>query len=362
MDKKKKILLVSNMYPSKKYPHYGVFVQNIFNSLISKKIHVDKCVCTKHSTKLGKLGAYIIFWLFTIYKTLFFEYDVIYVHYASHCALPLLLVHKFKKVKIVTNVHGNDIVPEDNKDEKFLKLSKQLLKISNFVICPSIYFKNILINEFNFNEELIKVIPSGGIDLELFTYNDRSTSNKKILIGFVSRIEKNKGWDVFLMTCRKLVDNNINANFIVVGNGTENQIFLDLIKKLKLENYVTIYNYLSQKDLVNIYKKIDVLCFPTRRKSESLGLVGLESMACGAILVCSNKYGPSSYIENKKNGFSFDPCDVDDCFNSILMAINLDEQSKKILKANALQTVKKYDKEKVKKSLIDFFEEDIFYE
>lgn len=33
-DNMKKILLLSNMYPSKKFPHYGIFVKNTENILI----------------------------------------------------------------------------------------------------------------------------------------------------------------------------------------------------------------------------------------------------------------------------------------------------------------------------------------
>ena len=53
MDKKKKILLVSNMYPSKKYPHYGVFVKNIYESL-QKDFLIDKIVCFKQVSKVYK--------------------------------------------------------------------------------------------------------------------------------------------------------------------------------------------------------------------------------------------------------------------------------------------------------------------
>ena len=37
----KKILLISNMYPSKKYKHYGVFVQNTAQILKNNGYKVD---------------------------------------------------------------------------------------------------------------------------------------------------------------------------------------------------------------------------------------------------------------------------------------------------------------------------------
>lgn len=60
------------------------------------------------------------------------------------------------------------------------------------------------------------------------------------------------------------------------------------------------------------YSAIDIFCFPTYRKSDSLGLVGLEAMACGCIVIASNMAGPTSYIKDQENGFFFKPRDGKD--------------------------------------------------
>ena len=65
----------------------------------------------------------------------------------------------------------------------------------------------------------------------------------------------------------------------------------------------------TQKELALFYSAIDIFCFPTYRKSDSLGLVGLEAMACGCIVIASNMAGPTSYIKNQENGFFFKPRD-----------------------------------------------------
>ena len=51
-----KILLISNMYPSKKYKHYGVFVQNTASILKNNGYQVDVSALKKKDSKLGKLG------------------------------------------------------------------------------------------------------------------------------------------------------------------------------------------------------------------------------------------------------------------------------------------------------------------
>lgn len=55
---KMKILLISNMYPSKDFPSYGVFVKNTEQILLDNGVSVDKAVMTKRTGKLGKLVGY----------------------------------------------------------------------------------------------------------------------------------------------------------------------------------------------------------------------------------------------------------------------------------------------------------------
>ena len=46
--------------------------------------------------------------------------------------------------------------------------------------------------------------------------------------------------------------------------------------------------------------------FPSKR-NESLGLVGVEALACGVPVIGSNIGGIPGFIEEGKNGFLFDP-------------------------------------------------------
>lgn len=115
---KEKILIVSNMYPSAKYPHYGIFAQHTAEVLRSAGMTVDVVAMSKQDGVVKKLLAYLQFYSSVIGKGLTGGYRTVYAHYASHTALPLLILSKLKTVKIVVNVHGNDVVPECAKDEK----------------------------------------------------------------------------------------------------------------------------------------------------------------------------------------------------------------------------------------------------
>ena len=353
-----KILVISNMYPSPEAPHYGIFVKNIIEELQNRGIKTDKIVCYKKNSKVSKLISYFTFYFKILIKGFFIRYDCVYAHYASHTALPLLILLKLKPyLKIIMNVHGNDIVPEDQRDEKYIPLVRKILNRSCYIISPSKYFEKVLRNEYNINKSKIFVSPSGGVNLN--TFKSKHIKEKdNFVVGFVSRIEINKGWDVFLDAIKVLINKKMNIKFILIGQGNEYDKLIKKIRDYDLEKNksLELYPFLDQKDLVDMYNKMDVFCFPTRRKSESLGLVGLEAMACGAIVIGSNCFGPSSYLIDGVNGFVFNPKDSNELRGKIMDVYKMSIEDRKRISIMAIETAKEYDSNLVQQELGDFFE------
>ncbi|MBQ1496039.1 MAG: O-antigen ligase family protein [Bacilli bacterium] len=362
---KKKILLVSNMYPSKKSKHYGVFVQNVEGVLKDNGFEIDRVVMEKQNEKILKLFSYIIFYIKTIVKTIFNNYDYIYVHFISHSSLGAVFAKRTSKdVKLILNAHGNDIIADKPFEVKNEKRSKKYLKYADKVVVPSKYFKDLIINKYNIDEDKVFVYPSGGVNTSKFIKIDRKEAlknsnldDKYSYIGYVSRLDKDKGYDVFLKAIRYLIDNNkiTNEKFIVVGAGAEQNIFNEMVKELDLKDYLEIRNMVSPDELVSIYNSLDIFVFPTYRKSESLGLVGLEAMSCETLVVASNNYGPTDYIRDKKNGLFFKPKDHVDLANKIIEMKNLNNEERNKMKRKARETAISFDSINTKNKIIDVF-------
>lgn len=364
-DNKKKILLVSNMYPSEKYKFYGSFVRNTKILLEENGFIVDKVVKYKETKFLNKLFSYIMFYIKTTIKGIVNNYDYIYVHYISHSSFGAIIPKvTSKNTKLVLNAHGNDVVADFDFEKKNEKKSKKFLKFADNVVVPSNYYKKVMIDKYGVSENVITVYPSGGVDTEKFRKKDKNES-KKIsnlkeeysYIGYISRIEKNKGYDVFLKAIKNLEEEGKieNKKFLIIGTGSEEDKMYKLIKELDILKYLEIRNMVSQDELVDIYNSLDLFIFPTYRESESLGLVGLEAMACETFLIASKNYGPTDYVINKKNGLFFEPKDDIDLKNKILEYENLNqEQYKKIIK-KARQTAIKYDFKNTAHLILDVF-------
>ena len=348
----KKILLISNMYPSKSNPGYGIFVKNTYDSLL-KKYDVDKITISKHNNVLTKLFAYIYLHGRTFLTLLFVHYDFVYIHFVSHSSLGAMLAKPFVgKTKYVFNVHGNDIVADTKKDEKNIKRSHSYLYKANQVIVPSNYYADVVEKEYDVKKTDITVYPSGGIDLSLFHNIDKNEAkeymnldSKTNYIGYISRIEKDKGYDTFIEAIKVLSeDKKYNKyKFIIAGTGSEKPILDKLIKDNKLYDRVVIIDNIERDTIPYLYNALDMFVFPTRRKSESLGLVGLEAMACETPLISSDAKGPLSYVKDKKNAYVFKQDDYNALVETINTVKGLSSDALKKLENNALKTAQEYD-------------------
>ena len=296
---------------------------------------------------------------------LFNDYDYIYVHFISHSSQGVMLAsHLLKDTKIVFNAHGNDIVADNEKDEKNIIRSKKYLSKAYKVIAPSKYYQEVLEDEYKVSSKNIIVYPSGGVDIELFNKLDKKASQKELgldtktkYIGYVSRIEKDKGYDTFVEAIKILNDvKKYNKyKFIIVGNGIEYNKLTKLIDDNGLGERIILIKTLNREDLAKLYNSLDLFVFPTKRKSESLGLVGLEAMACEVPVITSDARGPMSYVNNKKNAYVFKQDNPESLAEGIQKVIELEQDKLDKMTSNARKTALEYDSNKIDNVLFKIF-------
>lgn len=218
-----------------------------------------------------------------------------------------------------------------------------------------------LIKNYNIDPLKLVVYPSGGVNTKLFTKMSKSLAREKIgvdlnydYIGYISRIEKNKGWDIFLKACKEIINTYKNIKIIVVGDGSQIDEYNRLVDELNIRNYIIKYELLSQEKIMYVYNALNVFVFPSNRKSESLGLVGLEAMACQALVVVSDKYGPSSYSIDLENSFIFESGNEKSLYKSISKALDYKGEE---IGVNARRTAELYNHENTDSILVNYFKE-----
>ena len=313
-----KILMISNLYPSTKYPHYGSFVKNFEDSMVQKGCDLStKVVLRKQETTLLKIYHYLIFYLRIIKNVLHKNYDFIYVHYINHTLLPFYFIKWNISKPLILNAHGSDIYHESSYSKLFWFFAKKVIKCADLIVVPSNYFKGVIQSELNISEDKFFISPSAGINANRFHNLKQEFHTNKYNIGYLGRIDSGKGYDTLLSALAILLQSKKLYKLKVVGNGNEIDRFWSIIKKLQLRNYIDYNDLIPQQDVPNFFKQIDLLIFPSRRKGESLGLVPIEALACGTPVVALKNGAVEDYINDGVNGFLYNKDDPSQLANSI---------------------------------------------
>lgn len=353
------ILMLSNMYPSAKYPNYGVFVKNLYEAMTAE-LPMTKVVLNKHVNKWHKLRAYIAYFSRSFVHIMNSKTQIVFVSYASYNAFPTLVARALgRRPLIITNLHGSDVTTESSLAQHLNFLTAAIIKHSDTVIVPSPSFKTMSERKYGYSGAIVS--PSGGVDTTYFKPQPAEKQTGVINLGYISRVDENKGWNVVLGAVRDLMQDKTapKVHLTMVGSGTADAECAQMIKDYGLSDVVTRIAMLPQSALLGQYNKLDVLAFPGAGTptGESLGLVGLEAMACGVPVIGADYGGIATYVEEGKNGYLFDRKPGGDKSSASLAAqirkfAALDKPARVAMSNNARATALRYDAKRVDAELV----------
>jgi glycosyltransferase involved in cell wall biosynthesis len=125
------------------------------------------------------------------------------------------------------------------------------------------------------------------------------------LVGFVGRLEHEKGPDLFLLAAGRIHELQPTTHFAVVGDGSMKQELKELRKKLGLEDHLHFIDWSTNP--AEVYPAFDLLAHTSRNDGTSLVL--LEAMACSIPVVGMAVGGVREMIENEHTGMLVDSGD-----------------------------------------------------
>ena len=138
--------------------------------------------------------------------------------------------------------------------------------------------KNIF--EKNSDKKNLDVIPFGISDRK---NNSENLSQKETdIIGVGSLIEL-KNYKFFINIVKKLILDFPNLNCVIIGDGEEKSVLLNLIKELKLENNIYLAGKLHREKVFEYMKRSKILLHTSNY--ESLGYVFEEALMSGLTIV-----------------------------------------------------------------------------
>ena len=144
---------------------------------------------------------------------------------------------------------------------------------------------------------------------------DLRKGRDEIWFGMVGAITPLKGHDIFLGAAERVLDQQRNSFFVIVGNNpyrTEAGLrYEQLLRHRMATSLVDRVKFVGfRNDVPNVLSQLDVLVQPNRGP-EGLGRSVLEAMACGLPVIAVDKWGPAELVEHGHSGLLFPPRDAD---------------------------------------------------
>lgn len=339
-----KLVVISNIFPSSKYPTRGTFVKDSYD-LLKKHFETELIVLELKKNKILKIFSYVAFFRAIIKHNHYG--NVLYCHYANHPLLPFRLIPL--KCNLIVNAHGGDLLPQNRFNKLLSLITLPVLNKASCIVVPSLFLKErlkLMIHDFRDNN--IIIYPSGGVNTKLFTPKGKQYF-PTISIGFVGRIISGKGWKILLEAFKLL--HNENVKLLIIGDGPEREQLETSIKGIRNQDRIEVIGGVLRFDLTKYYQNMDVFVFPTLFE-ESLGLVALEALSCGVPVIAPSIGAISEYLIDKRNGYLFKKGDSYDLYTKLLRFIKMSVEEREIMSKEARESVLKYEAELVSKQFI----------
>ena len=234
------------------------------------------------------------------------RYDLIHSHYwlsgrlgswvQDRWNIPHIVM--FHTLGIVKNIAG----VADPEPDLRIATEKNLTQTCDRILAPTDREKENLLKYCHTPADRIGVVPCG-VNLELFRPMDKAMARQRLGFGaderillYVGRFDPIKGIDRLLEAVAYLKHVKRIRLVIIGGDGPETAEYRRLQQiavEHGIQNSVVFVGRIAQKSLPPYYSAADVLVVPSY--SESFGLVGLESLACGTPVVATD-VGAMHYI------------------------------------------------------------------
>ncbi|MDD5506586.1 MAG: glycosyltransferase [Candidatus Omnitrophica bacterium] len=228
------------------------------------------------------------------------EVTHIHAHFANYPALAALAVSRLRNIPFTFTCHAHDIFYDTAMLDIKVRRSKACFAISRFN-------RDYILGKFPcITPEKIKVLHCG-IAPEKFPFLPYRRIADKMRLISVGRLVPTKGFDDLIRACRVLKDNGVRFSCDIAGHGPQEDDLDNLVVSLGLKEDVISHGALNSRDLIELYKKSDVLVLAAKKTNsrdvlDGIPVVLMEAMSMGLVVISTRVSGIPELIDDGING------------------------------------------------------------
>lgn len=157
-------------------------------------------------------------------------------------------------------------------------------------------------------EKFTEFYPEGKITELLYFLPDADyvgrANNSKLTFAVIGSVNKRKAQDIFVEAIKQIKPELVErARYVIVGPYRASDFYFDLQSELDNNADLVWIDEMSQEELKQFYKTINVLVCPSR--DDPMPIVVTQALQNGIPCIVSDEVGQSEYIVNGKGGKVF---------------------------------------------------------
>lgn len=204
--------------------------------------------------------------------------------------------------------------------------------------------------EKRFGSEKPMFLCHSGIPEKYLESVNKDFANGVKRFAFVGSLYELKNVDITIRALHKAMAGK-EYTFDIVGSGAENDNLHHLVEELGMGEHVVFHGQMERDDAQAVVRNAD--CFVMVSSREAFGLVYVEAMAKGCIVIGTKGQGIDGIVTHGENGFLCKSRDVDGLAEVINHIVNLPQDDLKRISAKAVETASNLTDRKVAEHYIN---------
>ncbi len=189
--------------------------------------------------------------------------------------------------------------------------------------------------EKRFGNEKPMFLCHSGIPEKYLESINKDLANGVKRFAFVGSLYELKNVDITLRALHKAMVGK-EYTFDIVGSGAEHDNLHRLVDELDMGDHIVFHGQMKRDDAQNIVRNAD--CFVMVSSREAFGLVYVEAMAKGCIVIGTKGQGIDGIVTHGENGFLCKARDVDGLADVMQQIVNLPQLELQQISSNAVAT------------------------
>ncbi len=361
--RRKRILVLSNMYPGPKQATFGIFVKNQVEALRNRGMDVDVVAVDDPSMERKHVLMKYSNWAWKTFSAFVRKgrkYDVVHAHYVFPTGMLALLFKKVLGTRLVVTAHGGDIERMAKKNERIRKWTKRILQEADEVIAVGHELQQTIIHDFGVEEKRVSIL-NMGVNRSVFKPYPKEEVRQSLGIPngvrpilFIGNLIPEKGVEELLAAFKELKMQDDQLQLYLIGN-PKKQLYKEKLEALVRDQEIKgvfFKEALPQQEIAKWMSAADLFVLPSYL--EGFGLVALEAMACGTPVV-GTKVGGLRYLLTDGHGVLVEPKQMESLRDGMEQVLS-HKESANLLVERGFARAEEFDQERIIDRLLELYQ------